>query len=154
MARPPRRAIPTRAGLFVLAAPIVLGLAAMTATNNLLFIMLGAALGAIVISGILSEWNLQGVRVRLEMVSAVYAKEAARIRVIMERERGRHPSYGLRVRERKGSIWRFFAKRDPTLLDATVAVLDERLAETLGECTFDAGGRAKLHRPELVCTYP
>ena len=40
---PPRRAIPTRAGLFALGAPIVLGVAAVNASNNLLFILLGGA---------------------------------------------------------------------------------------------------------------
>jgi uncharacterized protein (DUF58 family) len=155
MARPPRRAIPTRAGLFVLAAPIVLGLAAMSATNNLLFIMLGAALGSIVISGILSEWNVRGVRVRVEPASSVFAGEPSRIRVIMERELpSAHPSYGLRVRERRGSIWRIFAKADPRLLDATLPVLEERRAEILGERTFEARGRARFLRTELVTTYP
>jgi uncharacterized protein (DUF58 family) len=155
MGRPPRRAIPTRAGLFVLGAPIVLGLAAMSATNNLLSIMLGAALGAIVISGVLSEWNLRGIRVRIEPMSSVFAEEPARIRVIMEREwPSAHPSYGLRVRERKGSIWRLFAKRDPALLDATVAVLEDSKVEISGERTFEGRGRARLYRTELVCTYP
>jgi hypothetical protein len=108
-----------------------------------------------VISGVLSEWNIQGVRVRIQTMSAVFAGEAARLRVIMEREwGGKHPSYGLRVRERKGSIWRIFYRRDPRLLDATVPVLDDRPAETLGERTFEQRGRARLYRTELVCTYP
>src|SRR5437870_11471464 len=85
--RPPRRAIPTRAGLFALGAPIVLGVAAVNASNNLLFMLLGGVLGAIVLSGILSERNIRGVRARVEPVSSVYAGEPCRLKVTLERER-------------------------------------------------------------------
>src|SRR5688500_10591939 len=43
--RPPRRLIPTRAGMFTLGAPLILGIAAINAGNNLLFLLLGASLG-------------------------------------------------------------------------------------------------------------
>ncbi len=155
MVRPPRRAIPTRAGLLVLSAPIVLGVAAISATNNLLFIMVGAALGAIVLSGVLSESNLRGVRARIEPVSPAYAGEPARLRVIAERELpAKHPSYGLSVRERSGSIWQLFFRRDPRLLDVMIPILESRQAEAVGQRVFERRGRASLYRTELVCTYP
>jgi hypothetical protein len=142
--------------LFVLAAPIVLGVAAMSATNNLLFIMVGAALGSIVISGLLSEANMRGVRGRIEPVSSVYAGEPARLRVMLERDLPSGlASYGLRVLERRGSLWRFIFRRpDPDLLDVTVPVLEERRAEMIGGRIFASRGRASLHLIELMCTYP
>src|SRR5262245_22915583 len=102
MKRPPRRAIPTRAGLFVLTAPIILGVAAVNASNNLLFILLGGTLGAIVLSGILSERNMRGVRVSARLVSDAYVDEAAKLTVAFERDDTSAPAFALRVREIAG----------------------------------------------------
>lgn len=154
MLRPPRRAIPTRAGLFVLATPFVLGMAAVTSANNLLFIMVGASLGAIVVSGILSERNVRGISARVEPVSAAHAGEPARLRVLLSRPPSRAAAYGLTVRERYGRPLRLFGRRPPELLDAMIPVIDGVEAEALAERTFDRRGRAMLGRCELTSTYP
>ena len=107
MLRPPRRAIPTVPGLFALAAPTFLGLAAVTATNNLLFLLLGATLGAIVLSGILSERNIKTIRVGVRPVAPVYAAEVARLQVRFHRKVARSSAFDLRFREAPGPLLRW-----------------------------------------------
>lgn len=157
--RPPRRAVPTRAGWFVLASPIPLGLAAVTAGNNLLFMLLAAALGSVVISGILSERNLRGVRVRLGAVGVAWAGESTSVRVLFERppsesDRGA-PRYALRIRERRGrwSPWRPRRERGDRL-DGVLAVLDDARQDLIVERCFAVRGRARVGHLEISTRYP
>ncbi|MCK6551953.1 hypothetical protein L6R52_39345 [Myxococcota bacterium] len=156
---PPRRAIPTRAGLFALAAPIVLGVAAVNAGNNLLFMLLGGVLGAIVLSGILSERNLEGVEVDVRPVSSAHAGEPTRLLVTFSRPKwveGGTPAYGLRMLEReRRTLWMYLRdKEHPDLLDVTLPLLEGRSAQRLGTRRFERRGRAKLGYTELMTRYP
>jgi uncharacterized protein (DUF58 family) len=155
---PPRRAIPTRAGLFALAAPIVLGVAAVNASNNLLFILLGGVLGAIVLSGIMSERNLYGVRTDVKQISPIYRGEPGRLLVTFSKDpEFALPSYALRLRERKSrSIFTGFRIRNlrSDLLVVTLPELSERSASKIGQRTFDARGRAALGFFELTTRHP
>ncbi len=155
MLRPPRRVLPTRAGMFVLAAPILLGVAAVSASNNLLFMLLGASLGAIVLSGVLSEANLRGVQVRVRALGRVHAQEPARLLVELVRPEpeARRDAYGLRVRELQGSGWRFWALR-PGGLDAHCDQLSGPRAEVLTSRTFERRGPARLRLCELATRFP
>ena len=159
--RPPRRAIPTRAGFFVLASPVPLGLAAVTASNNLLFMLLAAALSAIVISGILSERNLRGVRVRLRSVGAAWAGEPAMIRVSFQRPRGEGPGqttavyYGLRIRER-GPSWNPLRPKTKRVerLDGLLPIFEGVEQDLILRRTFAQRGKVSLGRLELSTRYP
>jgi uncharacterized protein (DUF58 family) len=62
--RPPRRLRFTRAGWLFSGGSVLLGFAAIGTGNNLLFLMLGAMLGFIVLSGWLSEQMLRRLTVR------------------------------------------------------------------------------------------
>lgn len=112
--------------MFALAAPIVLGVAAVNAGNNLLFMLLGGVLGAIVLSGILSEKNLEGVEVDVRPVASAFAGEPTRLLVTFARPRwsdGKPPAYGLRASSsasgaRCGCTSR--NKEHPDLLDVTL----------------------------------
>ena len=155
---PPRRAIPTRAGMFVLASPMVLGVAAVSATNNLLFILLAAAMVTVVVSGVLSERNMRGVEVRIRPIGPAYAGEPAKLDVIFSRPAGTNlPSYGLTVRESPQGIWppwRPKHLKSPEILDAQIAVLDGRQGHVVGHRRFARRGAARLGACELVTTYP
>ncbi len=153
---PPRRAFPTRAGWFVFLSPFVLGTAAITASNNLLFILLGATLGTIVLSGILSERNVTGVRTRIRPVGPAYAGEPARLEVVLEREDDK-TGYAFTVHERAHSIWqpwKSWGKRAPDVLVANVPLLERGRAKVIASRRFDRRGRAKLARLELSTTFP
>jgi uncharacterized protein (DUF58 family) len=62
--RPPRRLRFSRSGWFFSGGSVVLGIAAIATGNNLLFLLLGAMLGFIVVSGWLSEAMLRRATVR------------------------------------------------------------------------------------------
>lgn len=155
--RPPRRAVPTRAGLFVLNVPIVLGIAAVSASNNLLFMLLATALGAIVLSGILSERNIKGVRVRVRAIAAAYVSEPCPLEVRLQRPPGMPTAFGLQVRELVYGIWTpWRAKRyqSPDIVDAFVPVLEGREAVASSARRFERRGRARIPTCELVTRYP
>ncbi len=157
---PPRRAIPTRAGLFVLSSPLVLGVAAVSATNNLLFMLLAAAMVTVVVSGVLSERNMRGVSVHVRPLDAVYVDRPAPLDIIFTRPAGRVselPSFGLIVRESPQGVWppwRSKTLTSPAILDAQLAVLEGRQGRTVGYRSFAERGRAGLGDCELVTTYP
>lgn len=150
--RPPRRIRPTRAGWFALVTPFFLGLAAINASNNLLFLLLAASLGAIVLSGILSERNLRGVRASLRPVDDAYAGEPARLLLSVERKRvtaGDVPLFAIRVRE----IARKKTPKDQRL-DAVVPVIEGPSARAVASRVFPRRGLIDLRRLEVVTTYP
>ncbi|MEL7368398.1 MAG: hypothetical protein AAFN74_05770 [Myxococcota bacterium] len=156
---PPRRAIPTRAGLFVLASPLVLGVAAVSASNNLLFMLLAAAMVVVVVSGVLSERNMRGVSVAVRPVDAVYAGEAAVLEVAYSRpvRMADTPAFGLIVRESPQGIWppwRVSDLKSPKILDAQLPVLEGRHGRVVARRTFTTRGPAQLDACELVTTYP
>jgi uncharacterized protein (DUF58 family) len=151
--RPPRRIMPTRAGLFVLAAPIVLGTAAINSSNNLLFMLLGGTLGAIVISGVLSERAIWGVTAEIAQLGDVHAGEPARLLVRIDRGHDARldvPAFGLRVRERMPR-----RRRNQTPpLDATIPMIEGRTGRAVASRLFTRRGRAALEPCELITTYP
>ena len=157
---PPRRAIPTRAGLFVLGSPLVLGVAAVSATNNLLFMLLAAAMVTVVVSGVLSERNMRGVRVQLRPMEPAYADEPAALEVVFSRPAGPAsdaPAYGLIVRESPQGIWPPWRPKSlvsPAILDAQLAVLEGRRGRVTGHRRFAERGAGRIGACELVTTYP
>src|ERR1700731_3059097 len=58
--RPPRRLKFTREGKFFVGVTLGVGFAAINTANNLLYLLLGMVLGAIGVSGVLSELSLRG----------------------------------------------------------------------------------------------
>jgi uncharacterized protein (DUF58 family) len=75
--RPPRTIRPTREGWWVLGASVGLGFAAMNTGNNLLYLLVSMLLGLIVVSGLLSERSIRGVRVALDPPEEVFAGHPA-----------------------------------------------------------------------------
>lgn len=154
--RPPRRAIPTRAGIFVLGAPIVLGIAAISASNNLLFMLLAASLGAIVLSGVLSEGNIRGVKASLHAVAPAYAGEPARLEARFKRPAGRGAAFGLQLREAAPGVWKPFGRRpaSPEIVDAFLPILDDGAGRAPCERVFARRGRARVDLCELITRFP
>lgn len=150
--RPPRRLIPTRAGLVALGTPLILGVAAINAGNNLLFLILGACLGMIVLSGLLSERNISWVDAEVRPVGPAYAGEEARLTVQLTRAAGHlRPAFGLRVRERK---LRGAPKNGPQRLDVMFPIVEGKSASSVTTRRFDHRGKLELDPCELSTTYP
>jgi hypothetical protein len=155
--RPPRRVIPTRAGVALLFAPFVLGFAAINASNNLLFMLLGLCIGLIVLSGVVSEAVIRRLDVRLTPLGAPYVDEP--FRVLVEIERGADllsgsPLWDLVVLERPRR-WRS-ADVPPVedRLRAVFVVVDGPRASMTAPRSFRERGRHALLPIEVESRYP
>jgi uncharacterized protein (DUF58 family) len=74
----PRRTIrPTREGWWILFAAVGLGFAAINTGNNLLYLLLSMLLGLIVVSGVLSEQVIRGLRLSPARPEEIVANRAA-----------------------------------------------------------------------------
>ncbi len=145
--------LPTRAGAATLITPLILGIAAINASNNLLFLLVGACLGMIVLSGIISERLVREVDVEVTACGAIRAGEPARLSVRFHRPGPGAPLFDLRARERGPSRGR---RRIPDgqRLDARLTMVEGSEGTTLGARTFPRRGRDALRPLELLTRYP
>lgn len=97
--RPPRRLRFARSGAAFTGGALLLGVAAIGTGNNLLFLLLGAMLGFITLSGWLSEQMLRGVVVRRRPPRAITAGSVARLTYELHNGKRRLPSFAVEVGE-------------------------------------------------------
>jgi len=97
--RPPRRLKFSRAGWMFSGGALLLGVAAIGTGNNLLFLLLGAMLGFITLSGWLSEQMLRRVEVRRRPPRGITAGEPARVSYEVKNTKRRLPSFALEIGE-------------------------------------------------------
>lgn len=95
----PRSLRITREGKWFIGVLLFIGVAAINTGNNLLYLVVATLLSIIIISGIMSESTLRGVRARRELPQRVYAGEPAVVRLVLENSKARVPSYSLRLEE-------------------------------------------------------
>ena len=108
----PGRAVPawrrrltfTRLGRWYVALTIGIGLAAINTGNNLLFLVLGLLLSSIVVSGLLSETSLRGVRVTRRLPASASVGAPALVGLVARNRKARSPSVGLELREKGGDV--------------------------------------------------
>ncbi len=98
--RPPRRLRITRAGGWYIVLTLGVGAAALNTGNNLLFLVLGLLLSGIVISGLLSEWALQRIRVKRELPTVLRAGEPALVGLRVKNKNQFWSSFSLVVEDR------------------------------------------------------
>jgi uncharacterized protein (DUF58 family) len=72
--RPPRTIRPTRDGWWMLFAAVGLGVAAINTGNNLLYLLCSLLLALVIVSGILSEQTMRGVRVESLLAEEMFAR--------------------------------------------------------------------------------
>jgi len=92
----------TRLGRWYVALTIGIGLAAINTGNNLLFLVLGLLLSSIVVSGVLSETSLRGVRVERRLPASASVGAPALVGLFLRNGKPRAPSIGLALREKGG----------------------------------------------------
>ncbi len=97
--RPGRRVMPTPAGAIFLLGIVAIGLAAINTGNNLLYLLMGALLGTVAVSGWMSERTLRGLEVRRRLPRGMGAGPSVRIRYEVRNGKGRLPSFDVRIRE-------------------------------------------------------
>jgi len=99
----------TRAGIAYFLAVLVIGIAALNTGNNLLYIVVAAMLGAILISGVVSARALAGLELDVRLPRHIFAGEATPGRIVLK-NRHRLPSCSVSVlaaKEKKEKRWRW-----------------------------------------------
>ena len=86
----------TREGILYMLVALVIGIAALNTGNNLLFIILAAMLGAIVVSGIASALVLRSLKVELSLPNHVFAEKPLMARLQL-RNTSALPSFSISV---------------------------------------------------------
>jgi uncharacterized protein (DUF58 family) len=99
-----RRLSFTRLGRWYVGLTIGIGLAAINTGNNLLFLVLGLLLSSIVVSGLLSETSLRGVRVTRRLPASASVGAPALVGLVAQNGKPRAPSVGLMLREKGGDV--------------------------------------------------
>ena len=89
----------TRAGAFFTLGALAIGFAAINTGNNLLYLLLGAMLGAVAVSGWLSEQTIRALEVRRTVPTGTPTGAEARIRYEVVNRKGRLASYAVELTE-------------------------------------------------------
>ncbi|RMH02373.1 MAG: DUF58 domain-containing protein [Aquificota bacterium] len=95
-----------RAGSLFVGISVFLGVAAVNTANNLLYIIVSFLLSFMLVSGLLSLYNLRGLRLEAIPPAEVYADTEASFRLILENTK-RFPSFVIKVLEEGGSSFLF-----------------------------------------------
>src|SRR5688572_28035230 len=140
--RPPRRLRFTRAGGFFTAGVIALGFATLNTGNNLLYLLLGALLGLIVVSGWLSEQAIRKVRI-VRRAPHGMAGEPLTLNYEVHNAKRYLPTLALELIETDAPIVAFLP---------SVAAGKSALARV--DLTFARRGVYRLHRFTLSTSFP
>ncbi len=89
----------TREGKAFIAVTLGAGLAAFNTGNNLLFLILGFMLSLIVLSGVMSETVIRGVRVSRRLPQRAFAGKTCLIELVLLNGKPRSPSYSLEIED-------------------------------------------------------
>ena len=87
----------TRVGIIYVIAVLVIGIAALNTGNNLLYVIVSAMLGAIVVSGLASAVVLRGLQLDVRLPEEVFAGRAALARIVVRNRRRWMPSFSFSV---------------------------------------------------------
>ncbi|UCE86199.1 MAG: DUF58 domain-containing protein [Deltaproteobacteria bacterium] len=97
--RPPRTLRPTRAGWLFFGLTFGVGFAALNTGNNLLYLVLSFMLAFLILSGLLSESALRGVRVKRLLPREAQAGVTARVVLEIENHARRAPAFAIAVED-------------------------------------------------------
>jgi uncharacterized protein (DUF58 family) len=92
---------PTRAGWLFFAITLGVGFAAFNTGNNLMYLVLSLMLGFLVLSGVLSESSLRGIRVRRRLPRELYAGTENTIVLEISNEQQRVSAFAVVVVDRR-----------------------------------------------------
>lgn len=98
--RLPRTLRATRAGWCFIAIIFGVGFAALNTGNNLLYLVLALLLAFLVLSGLLSEASLRGMRVERRLPPELFARSPQRMSLRIHNDQKRHPSFAVSIEDR------------------------------------------------------
>lgn len=95
----PRRLRLTREGKYFIAITFGVGFVGILTANNLLYVLLGVLLSLIVVSGMLSEASLRGLRVTRKLPLRAQVGRAHLVEIEVHNDKVRMPSYAIEVED-------------------------------------------------------
>ena len=98
--KPPRLLRPTRAGWSFFVITFAVGFAALNTGNNLLYLVLSLMLSFLVLSGVLSESALRGIRLRRGLPGEIFANTDNGVFLEIHNAQHRVPSFAIVVEDR------------------------------------------------------
>jgi uncharacterized protein (DUF58 family) len=101
--RPPRALRPTRAGWLFFAITLGVGFAALNTGNNLMYLVLSLLLGFLLLSGVLSESSLRGIRVRRRLPRELYARSENKVVLEISNNQRRVAAFAVVVEDRRAT---------------------------------------------------
>lgn len=135
---------PTREGWWCLLAAVGVGFAAVSTGNNLLYLLEAMLLGLVVVSGLLSEMSIRGLRLAVQAPDEVFAGRPALFAVAVLNGKRRLPSYSLALSAPgHGEIVRYLPR---------LRAGEERLIAW--ETTFPSRGRERLPALRVTTRFP
>jgi uncharacterized protein (DUF58 family) len=103
--RPPRALRATRAGWCFIAIIFGVGFAALNTGNNLLYLVLALMLAFLVLSGLLSESSLRGLRIERVLPREIFARSANRVVLRVYNDQRKNVSFAITIEDRlKGPL--------------------------------------------------
>lgn len=90
--KPPRRLRVTPEGKWFLMITVAVGVAAINTGNNMLYLALSMNLSLVILSGVLSEWCIRGLSVRVRHAAEAFASRDSLLAVTCASGRKRFPS--------------------------------------------------------------
>ena len=98
--RPPRALRATRAGWCFIAIIFGVGFAALNTGNNLLYMILALMLAFLVLSGLLSETSLRGIRIERSLPRELFASGPNRVVLRLYNDQRRNASFAITIEDR------------------------------------------------------
>jgi uncharacterized protein (DUF58 family) len=89
----------TREGKAFILVTVGVGIAAFNTGNNLLFLILGFMLSLIVLSGVMSETAIRGLRVSRRLPARAFAGQLCLVELVLQNKKTRSPSYSLEIED-------------------------------------------------------
>lgn len=133
----------TRAGLLFTLGALAVGFVATNTGNNLLFLLLGAMLGAMAVSGWLSERTLRGLRIVRVLPGGARVGQPVPVRYQVTNQKRRLTSFALELAEGELPLGAFLAR-----------ISAGSTAETHGHTRFDRRGVHRLTTITLATEFP
>ena len=114
--RPPRALRPTRAGWLFFAITLGVGFAALNTGNNLMYLLLSLMLAFLLLSGVLSESSLRGIRVRRQLPRELYAGSENKIVLEISNRQQRVAAFAVVVEDLRAAPEQGTSKRSRTFV--------------------------------------
>ncbi|MCK4847146.1 MAG: DUF58 domain-containing protein [Deltaproteobacteria bacterium] len=149
---PTRRKIKiTRAGAWYISALLLIGFAAINTGNNLLYLVVAMLLSLIIISGILSESTLRGLRVKRTPPRHVYPNRDVLIKMTVTNAKKIFPSYSFNIEEAPLKKERKDFSHRPGYV---LKIAPSGEVTCFGEYRFKRRGIVKLRRVTIKTRFP